>query len=345
MTSFAVKPDLSPRFVTGLESDSLRYGQSASYRPVAIDPEGDSVSLVAILPPRSPLRWDGKRLILPANVTGRHFAEILAKDAHGNRTIQTIDWVVDPSGKGVFLEGRSESDLGLFTVGTDLRGARIGLFTPSFGRLTGWTERLDMQLPYFFLGVNFFRTREDRLTMDVGLTARSPSKQFYTGGGMARLQGSLTWHAPFAWKSEFDVTGWIDQAMLVADTSGTKDVTLTWANYGANPAWNLNRVQTYKTAWWPVKDKVRRDQIRRDNSVVLTRLDLLGGVKPWLWTGPSWWLDARPLLNQVENFAGWAVKADARLGPMRLTPAGRMGWGFNSGLTMAGSVNLNLGGE
>jgi hypothetical protein len=343
--ALGVRQDLPPRFLSRLESDSLRCEQGASYRPVAVDPEGDPVRLSVVLPPGSPILWDGERLVLPPGHPGQQHAQVVAADPYGHESRQDVDWFVDPSGKGLFLEGRDEDGIGLWSLGTDLGPGRIGLFTPRLGQLDVG-DRLGMELPYLFLGVNFLRTRQDRLTLDAGVTARSPADHVFTGGGMARLQGSFVRTVGIPWKCDLDVTGWIDQAILVADTSGSRIVSLAWANYNANPAWNLDEVESYRTSWWPAIEKARQDQIRRDNSVVLGRLELLAGVEPWAWVGPSTWVEARPQLNQAEMFAGLAAKSDVRLGPVRLSPYLRAGYGFGgTGLTVSGSFLVNLGGE
>lgn len=337
-------PELPPVFLTALENDSLPAGQGAFYTPVALDRHGKPAKLEVLLPPKSPLIWDGRRLRLEPGHAGDLEAEVVATDTLGRTARQKVCWHVAPSGKGLFLEMRQENGLGLWTVGADLGAARLGLWTPSIGRLTGWSDRLDMQMPYLFLGAWLVRSRESRLSMDVGVTVRAPQELFYTGGAMARLEGSFTHRWPFLWKNDLDVTGWIDQAVLVADTSGSHLMNLTWKNSVTSTYWNYNQVQVYRTSWWKAVRKTRNDQVRRDNAVVSCHLDFMGSPGHELWTGPALGLEARPLLNEASPWLGWSAQARWKLGPMLLVPTGRFGWGPDLGTGVWGGISLRLPG-
>jgi hypothetical protein len=333
------KANQPPRFVSRLEDSLLTYEQGARYRPIAIDPEGDVVSLRVKLPEGSPLRWNGTHLTLPSGAAGTHHAEIVAIDEHDQQSSQTIHWSVAPSHDRTFFEARHENGIGLWSVGTNLGKARLGLFTPSVSRLFGWSDRENMQLPYVFLGLNLINTAESQLALDAGFTLRSPAPQFFTGGAMARLQGSRLWQGSSKWKSDFDLTAWIDQAVQVSDTSGTRLVTQPPVS-GSNPAWNLNQVQSYRTSWLPAVRKVLADQNRQDNAVLIARVDALREIKQWLWTGPMLELDTRPFRNELDPILGWSAQIDYQVGKVHLKPTARLGWGLENGFGLFASLLL-----
>jgi len=341
---FETKANEAPHFLSFLEDSVLFYEQGARYRPIAITPNGQPVHLRAILPKGSPLVWTGTYLVMPSRTPGTHNATIVAVNEQDQETTQEVAWTVNPPAAQenlAWFEASYENGPGLWSLGINLGMVRLGLFTPSITRLVGWRDREDMQLPYLLLGMNLLDEEESKLSFDAGFTLRSPVSQLYTGGAVTRLQGSFTWHAPILWKSDFEMTGYVDQAILMTDSTGTRTVHL-YGTGSNDPKWNLNEVQSYRNSWWPAMRKALADQNRRDNAVVFARVDLQGQAIPWLWTGPLLELETRPLLNEIDPILGWGAKIDYSFGKLHIYPAARLGWGMENGL--AAFVSLKLEG-
>lgn len=339
-------------FRSELGQGDPRVDVPVSYLPVAVSGTGDSVHLQALLPPGSPIAWDGRRLTLRATRPGLYPAELVARDARGQEARQMVAWDVRPAHRtSVFLETRYEADLAPSQVGVDFGTGRLGLFTPSLGRLFGWSDMEDQEWPYVFLGANLLdeaaRARGNRMTADLGLTVRLPKNSLYTGGFCARLQGKLVANSPIPLETEFDVQGWIRQAVMIADSNVLVTVSLTpsqQAQFKVNdPRWTPSKMITIQDSYWGAVQKTL-DAARADDNVVL--LFHLWGWTPvgaGLKAGVGVWRVDQPLAAIAHQSLGAGVKGAWSLGRFSVEPSARAGWGpHGAGFSAWGSLLLNL---
>ncbi len=344
----AVVRDAPPRFLSELGRGDPRVDVPLTYRPVAISGNGTLLPLKAILPAGSPMAWDGTHLSLRARKPGLYEAELLAEDTRGRQTRQVVAWDVRPAHRtNVFLETRWEADLAPWQVGVDFGTGRLGLFTPSVGRLFGWSQLQDQEWPYLFLGANLLdeaaRNRGDRLTADVGLTVRIPKSSLYTGGFYGRISGRIAPRSSFALETEYDIQGWIRQAVLVADSNVLSTVTLTpnqQAQFRVNdPRWTASKMVTIRDIYWDAVQRTLDESRADDNVVLLSNLWAWAPVGAGLKCGAGVWRVDKPLAGIAHQSVGGGVKGGWDLGRLRLEPSIRAGWGpAGAGFSAWGSL-------
>ena len=343
---------LPPRFLSELGLGDPHVDAPLSYRPVAVSPQGDSLRLRVQLPPGSPIRWDGEHLQLRAATPGIYAAELIAEDTHGLSARQAVAWDVRPAHRTTtFLETRHQGDLEPWQVGLDFGTGRIGFFTPSIGRLTGWNKMEDQEWPYVFIGANLLdeasRARGNRLSGDLGLTMRIPKNNLYTGGFFGRLSGRLVAHAVVPWETEFDVQGWIRQAVMIADSNVLTTISLTpsqQSQFKVNDSrWTANKMLTVRDSYWESVQKVL-DQARADDNIVL--LSSLWGWTPLLYglkAGLGVWRLDEPLAALSQQSLGLGLKGAWTLGRLGLEPSIHGGWGpQGAGFSAWGAVTASL---
>jgi hypothetical protein len=340
------------RFLSELGQGDPRVDVPLSYLPVAVSGRGDSVRMQAVLPAGSPMAWDGHRLTLRATAPGLYPAELVAQDDHGHVSKQMVAWDVRPAHRTtVFVETRYQADMAPSQVGVDFGTGRLGLFTPSIGRLFGWSSMQDQEWPYVFLGANLLdeaaRARGNRLTADLGLTVRLPKSSLYTGGFCARLSGKLVANSPIPIETEFDVQGWIRQAMMIADSNVLVTVSLTpsqQAQFKVNDArWTPTKMITIQDSYWGAIQKTLDDARADDNVVLLSSLWGWTPVGAGLKAGAGVWRVDQPLAAIARQSLGLGLKGDWSLGRFRAEPSVRGGWGpQGAGFSAWGGLLLSM---
>jgi len=351
-TVLPVRLDAPPVFLSELGTSVLKAGQSASYRPVAVSPEGDLVTLRVKLPAGSPLHWDSTHLSLGKAPPGTHAAEVIARDRNGNETHQWVAWTVEPGPQyHGFLQTRYARDQETWTVGLESGIGRIGLFTPSAGRLFGWNRMVDQEWPYIFVGANFLpqslRERGNSLVGDLGFTLRAPKTSFYTGGVYGRIAGHFTSMLPFRWETDAEVQGWIRQTLMVADSNVIKTIDFSGTGQKAktnDSRWTLDQVVTVQNRYWSVMNKVMHDQSAADNIVLSSHVDAWIPVGAGLQTGLGLWRMDMPVAKVSEQTLGAGLRGRWKLGALEIEPSSMAGWGpQGAGFSVCGSLLVTLG--
>lgn len=344
--------DGAPRFLSELGLGAARVDAPLTYLPVAISPQGGPLRLQAVLPQGSAVTWDGTHLALLTARPGIYMAEIVATDSSGRESRQMVAWDVKPAHRTtVFLETRYQRDLAPWQVGIDFGTGRVGMFTPSLGRLFGWSDPVDQEWPYLFLGANLLdeaaRSRGNRLTADLGLTLRIPKNNLYTGGFYGRVEGCLQAPGGIPLETRFDVQGWIRQAVMVADSNVLTTVALTQAQQNQfkvnDPRWTASKMLTVRDAYWGAVQKTL-DQARADDNVVL--LSNLWGWTPvgaGLKAGLGVWRLDQPLAGISHQSLGAGLKGDWSASRLRFEPSVQAGWGpQGAGFTAWGGLLVSL---
>lgn len=339
-----VRADLPPEFVTELPEWNLRLGDPPrSYRPVAVDPEGEPVSLDARFAPDAPLAWDGTRLQFDPSRRGTWPARVTARDAGGQTATQWLLFETAPrrARAHTILESRVHGAYTATTATLDFGTGRIGLYTPNLTH--GVIPRSDWmfrETPFLFFGGNLMGERDGGteimdhvLWADLGISVRHPAPRILAGGLYLRLNGE--WHfpgSPLSW-IEMEMTGHVHHLMAATDSGTFATLMLDTTDIIARDT--LSADGTLST--------LLRDGFRKDNVRFYTRVEALGPLGWGFYAGPTMWRDDIPIARQHDQRFGGALR-------FRGTPYGhlyqftlRAGWGpGGDGWGMYGSLRVAL---
>jgi hypothetical protein len=306
--SIHVRRDLPPEFVTELGEWRLgdqNRSTSLKYRPTAVDPEGEPVTLSAEIPAGSPLEWDGTRIHFKPEAPGLYPAAFTARDGGKNTAEQWVAFRSEPKSASAYwiLETRTFRQYSTVSVTRDFGTGRIGFYSPNFNRdfvpNRHWAFR---ETPYVFLGGNLLGRENEAegrtLWSDFGVGFRNPAPRIITGGVYMRLNGE--WHfsnSPLSWV-EMEVTTHIHQAMMATDSGmlltlfrDTTDI--------------INRDSLSQNG---ILSRIIRDGFREDNIVVASRLEALGALGYGFYVGPSLWREDFPIRQRYEQRLGAALR-------------------------------------
>jgi hypothetical protein len=288
---------------------------------VAVDAGGDEVWLAAEVPLGSPLRWEGDRLVLESAEAGTYSARVLAADPAGHMAEQWVAFKVEKAQRGpaYFLENRIQGGISTWTLAADFGTGRIGLFTPAIERVgTVPSGRIAREWPYLFFGGNLLGTAQEnrgrRLWTDVGLTLRFPDPRVMTGGFYLRFLGEWTFPALALGRVELETVGYVNQALVVTDTSGLQ------VRYG-------NSVVEFADRMERVVQDVIKGGTARDNTALFTRLEGWSRLGYGFWAGPGLWREDMPNLHRYEQRIGAGLRYQARLADAMAINTLRVGWG------------------
>jgi hypothetical protein len=329
-----VRPDLPPRFGSEVGVWRVVAGQSASYRPVAVDGEGDPVT-IGSNSRDGRLYWDDGRLVLDSEFPGLYAARVSASDPRGHTADQWVAFKVDPADRPVawFLENRIEGGLSVWSATADFGTGRLGLFTPAFTRIGSRGPSGARAWPYLTIGGNLLgREAENhgrRLWTDAGITFRMPNSKIATGGLMGRLLGEWTLPGQALGRVEFEMEGHVNQAVVVADTSKLQVI------YG-------DAILQFAEGF---DDQVRgiiREATAKDNMVLYTRLEAWSRLGAGFWAGPGIWREEMPNANRFRQMIGGGLRFQARLDEAMALNSLRVGWGSGSGWSLYWTGRISI---
>lgn len=330
-----VKPDLAPVFASEVGVWRLRTGQSASYRPVAVDPEGDHVALSAE-PSDDRLAWDGERLNLDPSYPGLYAARVSASDPAGHKTGQWMALKVEAADRPTawILENRIEGGLSSWFLTADFGTGRIGIFTPAIDRIGATGPSGAQSWPYLTFGGNLMgreaETQGRRIWADAGITFRMPSSRVATGGVMGRILGEWTFPGQALGRIEFEMEGHVNQAIVVADTSKLQVI------YG-------DAILQFSEDFNNLIRGVIREATARDNMVLYSRLEAWSRLGAGFWAGPGIWREEMPNANRFRQIVGGGLRFQARMDEAMAINSLRLGWGSGSGWSLywTGRVSIH----
>lgn len=326
--SLPVRHDLPPEFVTELPEWNLRTGAaSRAYRPVAVDPEGEKVTLQAAYPTGSPLTWDGTRLRFDPARAGAWPARIVAQDAGGQTAQQWVLFESHPrrANSHFIVESRVHGAFTAWTAAMDFGTGRLGLYTPNFSYgVVPRSHWLFRETPFVFFGGNLMGEQSGSsevlanvLWADLGLAFRNPAPRIFAGGLYMRLNGE--WHfpgSPLSWV-EMEVTGHMHHVMAATDSGTFATLLLDTTDIIARDTLSLDG---------PLS-RLIRDGFRKDNVRFHTRVEALGPIGWGFYAGPTMWREDVPIAGEHDQRFGAALR-------FRGTPRGHLyqftlrgGWG------------------
>jgi hypothetical protein len=330
-----VKPDSPPRFRSEVGAWRVRAGQPASYRPVAVDVDGDPVSVRTAETPAEGLSWDGERLLLVTEKPGYYTARLIASDPAGHASDQWAAFKVEPAERPTawFLENRIEAGLSTWNLTADFGTGRMGLYMPALDRLGVKGPSGARSWPYITFGGNLLgreaEIRGNRLWADAGITFRAPSAKVATGGVMGRLAGEWTLPGRALGRIEFEMQGHVNQAIVVADTSRLHVI------YG-------NDVLRFENDFNDIVSGIIEEATAKDNMALFTRLEGWSRLGAGFWAGPGIWREDLPNANRFRQIFGGGLRYQIRLDQALAVNSLRLGWGAGAGWSLYWTGRISI---
>ena len=334
-----VHEDHPPIFLTELTDWKAQAGdRPLRYRPAAIDPDGEPVTLSVELPEGSPLQWDGKILNLSASVPGIYPARFTATDLGGKAADQWIAFRATPPDRKVrwILENRMQAGMTVWSIAADFGTGRIGLYTPNLNKVLSLSNQYGRELPFFFVGGNLMGRQNEakgrRLWTDFGFTVRNPDPNIATGGVYARILGEWAFsHSPLA-MVEMEFSAHVHQAMVLADTGSfrllmrDKDITSLVEEYSG------------------VVESIVSDAVAKENAVFYTRFEALASSGTGFFFGPGLWREDWPMVQELYQRMGGTIRYRYSTGQWIINTSLRAGWGpGGSGWDAHAALRVSLG--
>jgi len=306
--SIHVRKDLPPEFVTELSDwklGDLNQNTSLRYRPTAVDPEGEHVTLTAEIPRGSPLQWDGTRIHFVPETPGLYPARFIAKDGGDNASEQWVAFEAKRKTADAYwiLENRTFRDYSTWSITRDFGTGRLGFYSPNFKNVFSpnphWFYR---ETPYFFLGGNLLgrdnALQGRTLWADFGMAFRNPAPSIITGGVYMRLNGE--WHfanSPLSWV-EMEFTAHVHQALMASDSS-------TFLARFRDTTDIIDRDSLSRNG---ILSQIIQDGFREDNLALASRVEALGSLGYGFYLGPSLWREDFPTRERYEQRLGAALR-------------------------------------
>ncbi len=319
--SLDVAPNRPPVFTSEVGIAHVREKEFVNYRPVANDPDGDSLIIEAWLPQDGPFNWDGERLYLYANGPGLYAAELSAHDPSGNIGRQRVVYRVLPGNpRYLTTEHHWQAGMSLLKAYVALGQGRVGIFVPDMRRQIGWREWSEQEWPFVYFGSNLYpplpsgSSRPPRaLWVDLGLTLRVPDFKLVTGGIYTRVQGHWQFPEGLVHRVELDVQGFVHQAIVLADTTG---LNMDWETLFTGD----NRLH-------PHIQRITRDATAKENMVFFSRLEAWRSLDYGFWAGMGLWREDFPMRGTFNQRIGAGLRFEARWAGFGVRNSLRGGWG------------------
>jgi hypothetical protein len=337
-----VRDDQPPEFVTELPDWSLRVGDAPRrYRPVAVDPEGEDITMTADFAPGGPIAWDGKRLQFDPKARGAYPVLLTAQDAGGKTAEQWVMFEAEPvrASSRFMVESRVHGEFTAWTGTMDFGTGRIGLYSPNFSYGTiPWSHWMYRESPYLFVGGNLMGRKAEALDrslwVDLGVSFRNPAPRVYAGGLYTRVNGE--WHFPgstFSW-IEMEVAGHVHHMMAVTDSA-------KFATMLRDPRDIISRDTLSRDG---TLSKLIQDGFQKENVRFYSRIEALGPLGWGIYAGPTMWRDDVIIAREHFQRFGGALRFrsadDDNLYQFTL----RVGWGpGGDGWGAYGSMRLSFG--
>jgi hypothetical protein len=342
-----VRDDAPPVFLTEAAEWKTRVGEPPpQYRPIAVDPEGENVSLTAEFPEGRGMEWDGKRFLLTPDKPGVYSVRFVARDAGGKSAEQWVTFEADkePVAASWIFENHMQSSYMAFTATRDFGTGRVGVYTPNFtGFLLPDFRWIGTETPFFFIGGNLLgRQAAEKgrvLWGDLGMCFSSPRPGFYTGGPYLRLNGE--WHfpeSPLSWV-EAEFRAHIHQALFVTSKRVLLEMLRDTSDIVGRDS---------LTASGPLSSTLRNG-FQGDNMQAFFRLEALGPIGLGFYAGPAVWRNDLPLRQDYRQWMGGTLRYRFERNPDVYQASFRAGWtpggreSENSGWSWYATLRAALG--
>lgn len=330
-------PDRPPTWLSELGTGRIRLGDTLRYRPLARDPEDDSLQIVCQGDSAEGTVWDGQRLWFAPARTGWIRARCVATDSAGNAVPQELALRARAAhDRRWWLAHQRNATAAPWEVGVSSGAGRMGLLVVDPRRTFLWKSWSEQDWPMLFVGMDLLGGGREgnRLWLDVGGVLRCPAARFFTGGVMGRLEGVFHPLGPSApLVVEPSLLAWVHQALLMVDTTGWR--------YTATGIDSLRVVLDIRDRYQPVGRQILSDAYDPRNAVVLTRIDAWWEFHRHLEAGPAWWREDRLVGASFRQYLGAGVRSRWSWSRMHLAPSAVAGWGAgNSG--WGGRADLRL---
>lgn len=318
---FPVVDDRAPVWTSTFPVGPVPPGESRTYRPLALDPEGDSVDISCAEAPG--ISWSGSILRFEADEPGWLRTTCRAADRHGRVSTQEVAVeVADPVRRDFYLQYSRYATADPWRLALESGRGRVGLQVIDVERTFGWRRWIRQDWPMIFVGVDLLGSRDprSRLWFDLGGVVRYPDKRIVTGGVMARLEGSFRPVQGLPWRVDLELHNWVQQGLLLVDTSG-----LRLATTGSRAASGPDR-ETRNQWEWKVEQALTDAPTAR-NAMMVSHLEGWWELHPHLETGPGIWREDRMVNSSYRQYIGWGIRSRWNWHRWQVQPSVRGGWG------------------
>jgi hypothetical protein len=353
--TFVVKPNRPPIFKSTLNTERFNEGQKVWYKPVAADPEADSVTISVVNTEGRIIRWNGEALKIWTDSPGVFSLEFVASDPYGGVSRQRISYRVETihaDWNGFSVRNQRIEDLS-YWWGFYQRGiARIGVFTPKLNEVMAAAPAEEKDWFYGTVGASILGTkalaRGNYFWCEGGLTFRRPTNKITTGGLMLHMDGR--WKSSdrkYPWMFEMEVLAHMNQAMIVVDTSGMGAKQFRVEIEPGQAQVDIDDIDIDSLVGeylGPAYEQVLKDMKDDNNFVYSFRFDNLFPLGAGLYTGPSYWLLHKVIPGGIEQHLGFSFRHQYEYRFLSYVQNLRMGWGgSNSPFSMYYDITLNFG--
>jgi hypothetical protein len=280
--ALVVSKNSPPVFRSALSADQVKEGTRLSYKPVVVDPDGDSVRLTAVNIEGDTVAWVDGEVPLWTRSPGSYSLEVYADDGLNPPVPQRIAWNVESDRREWNGLGTRRINLAaeayywlFFRKGS----GRFGLFSPKLSQVMASAPMSEKEWPYFVAGGSLLgergMARGNWLYLDMGLQLRNPTQKLITGGFMIGLDGHwISSNKARPWVFELEVNAHSNQAILVVDTSGWEDTELVLTlNQEVLSLGNIDTDSLLYEMFGPAYSKIMSDASQKQNTVLLTRIE------------------------------------------------------------------------
>jgi len=338
-----IRPNRPPQFQSTLSSYRVQEGLPLSYKPVAVDPDGDSLRIRLKTADNRYIRYTSGELPLWTGSPGQYTLEFIASDDVNPPVHQRIAYEVEPrraEWKGVGVRYRSLGPVPSWWAYWRFGSARLGLFTPKLNDVITPAPPSQKEWAYAFVGASFVGDRAmasgSYFWVDMGLQVRRPAEKIWSGGIMIGLDGRYaSKNKQYPWAFEFELSVHANQAILVVDTAGWSEVDyrVLMDSYGNNfSVSDINPDSLFKTYLGPSYDKLVEDITARDNFVASLRLETWFPVLDMrilgdLYAAPVYWREEYILRAESHQLAGAGLRQQISWRGTSFTQSLRGGYG------------------
>lgn len=323
-TVLPVKAYRPPVFLSRLGGSGATEGEVRSYHPVAVDPQGGPVQILADFLPGAPLTWDGRDLVVAPKEPGVWVARLEARD-----TLDQVreQWVEFRSGarssRAWTVRHRWEAGVAPWEAEMELGSGHIGLFTPDLVRMLAWKTLVRQDWPFLYGGVDLLdaesRRRGDALRTDIGFTLRVPDSKILTGGLMARIRADASARPELPWSFEGEILGWIRQCIVLTDTVGYADLVSSQTGGSDDPGADARYDKVFR--------QIQADVFDKYNMLVLTRIEGWLHLPLGLGAGVGLWREDVPVDNRYDQRVGFGARWCPSTAAGTFSATLRAGWG------------------
>ncbi|MBF0432003.1 MAG: hypothetical protein HQK83_12030 [Fibrobacteria bacterium] len=322
----------APVFMSEPSGWSYWEGDDVHYRPVVVDPDGDSVTLQILVSDYNNFTWDGTRLHLGTKTSGVYQVEFIAKDSDGEIGKQRMIYRVVPRTQYKYGASLNFAAFDVFSpieALVERKGMRAGFYFPVFFDLFQDNFHFKDNVPYIVVGTNLLSDRAykngNHLFVDGGLFLDRSMPKITAGGLLLRMDGRFFIPSDFPGFVDFELLGFARQAVLIIETfSNTQMI------------FEDKHVTSARELYQVYNDE--------KNLFISFRLEGWYPLGYGLWSGPFAWHYDVPIDSRYEQRLGWGLRFKWKKRSYSMQQSLQCAWGGTSaGFSVYWGAKINYG--